>query len=774
MDGGREAPVKAEPTVVQVVPLLGVRSLGTRAFDYRVPPQMAAVAVGSIVRVPFGRRRVRGVVTAVGASGEVPAERIAPLADVAAERLDPASLALALHLAERYLAPLGACLQAVGPPRPSFAADTRARPVQWIERAPAADGGAPFPGMTATEAPSLPARQAALLAVLPPGGAPASELLSRAGVSRSVLRALLQKGLVTAESRVAGSPTPQSDGAGPAAAGGPPAAGPEGPPAVEGAAAAAGCDGPPVLSEEQAAALAQLAGALSSGGPERRVLWGVTGSGKTEVYLRLVQQALAAGRSALVLVPEIALTGQTLQRLRSRLGPPVAVLHSGLGAARRAAEYAQVASGEARVVLGARSAVFAPLAGLGLIVVDEAHDDSYKQAEEPRYDAREVAWWRAGREKALLVEVTATPRVESLVLAAPPLELRSPAKGGGLPAVEAVDLRYQGGPGVLAPCSREAIKEALARAEQVIVLLNRRGHSSFLRCDLCGHVLMCPHCEIALTYHRSQRALLCHHCGHREPPRPVCPACQGGPLSRGSPGTERLGEELLRLVPRSQLFRLDSDVVTSGTRVEAVLDAFARAHPGVLVGTQMVAKGHDFPDVGLVVVADADTGLYMPDFRAAERTFALLTQVAGRAGRAATPGRVLVQTWNPEVPCIRMALARQDRGFYAQELAARERLGYPPFRRLTRIVLSGRGEERVEPAAAYLARRLAPYLDDDELLGPARLPTIARKVRRHLVVAARDGARSRELLRHALSGLREPYARRGVDLIVDVDPQSFG
>jgi primosomal protein N' (replication factor Y) len=336
-----------------------------------------------------------------------------------------------------------------------------------------------------------------------------------------------------------------------------------------------------------------------------------------------------------------------------------------------------------------------------------------------------------------------------------------------------VDMRQQAGAGVLAASTREALAGTLRREEQAIVLLNRRGYSGFVHCDSCGHVMMCDDCELSLTYHSQTRSLVCHHCGRSYTQPPVCPECEQAPLMRGGPGTERLEDELAKLVPGERVFRLDSDVVTSGGRVRDILTKFSESHPAVLVGTQMVAKGHDFPDVTLVVVADADTALYVPDFRSAERTFQLLTQVSGRSGRAERPGRVVVQTWNPDVPCIRMALERDEEAFYARELGIRERLGYPPFTRLIRLVTVGEQAQRVQLAAQHLVERLSPHFAAQDVRGPARLPALRGKSRWHIVVASKDGERARAIVAQALAQLKEPYRRRGVGLLVDVDPFTF-
>jgi primosomal protein N' (replication factor Y) len=527
------------------------------------------------------------------------------------------------------------------------------------------------------------------------------------------------------------------------------------------------------LWPEQETALADLLAAYRAAGSGHKLLWGVTGSGKTEIYLRLIEQVLADEGGAILLVPEIALTPQMISRVRARFGGRVGVLHSGLAKGARAREYRRIAAGLAPVVVGARSAVFAPLPRVRLIIIDEAHDSSYKQEEEPRYHASTVARMRIATVGGLLLEGTATPSVESMRDPSACVRLTRRAAGSA-PGLEVVDMRRQGSGELLASRSREALAETLRRGEQAIVLLNRRGYAAHVHCDSCGHVMKCADCELSLTYHSRARRLVCHHCGRAyfQPPR--CPACGGPPLTRGAPGTERLDQELRTMVPHDFVFRMDSDVVSGGARAESILHAFSRSRPGVLVGTQMVAKGHDFPEVTLVLVADADTGLYIPDFRAAERTFQLLTQVAGRAGRADRPGRVVVQTWNPDVPCIRMALQRDEQGFYAEELRIRARLGYPPFCEIIRLITLAEDAERAGAGARYLAERLAPHLAANELRGPVRLPALRGRERWHLLVSSADGERIRGIVGEALSQLVGPYRRRGVMLLADADPLSFG
>jgi primosomal protein N' (replication factor Y) len=732
--------------VVQVVPLLRVRQLGDRRFDYLVPPEFEErVRLGSLVSVPFGPRVARAVVVDMTGSHDRRATDLRFIETVHEQTVPEELLDLARSLSERYLCSFESCLRLMAPPVIGATGAPAGARKTWVMRT-----SGPHSSLEQENAPSLTPKQQALLEAVPAEGIAASELLAELGVGRGVLRTLVAKGLVEL---VGTAPAEAAPGAR----------------AAEEATAVAVV--PPLWPEQERAVLDLLA-AYAETGFTRRLLWGVTGSGKTEVYLRLLARALDDGAGAILLVPEIALTPQMIGRVRARFGNRVGVMHSGLPRGERAREFRRIAGGDAPLVVGARSAVFAPVMNLRLIILDESHDTSYKQEEEPRYHARTVARMRLEPGGGLLIEGSATPSVESMQRSEGRLRLSRRAAGTP-PVCEVVDMRRQGAGLLLAPRSREALAETLRRGEQAIVLLNRRGYAGHVHCDLCGHVMMCADCELSLTYHSRVRRLLCHHCGRAYTQPTLCPACGGAPLTRASPGTERLDQELRALVPHEQVFRMDSDVLTSGERVRAILGAFAEARPGVLVGTQMVAKGHDFPEVTLVVVADADTGLYVPDFRATERTFQLLTQVAGRAGRAQRPGRVLVQTWNPDVHCIRMALEQDEHGFYQEELAGRERLGYPPFADLIRLMTVAKEPERAQSGARLLVERLAPHFSAQELRGPSRLAALRGRDRWHLLVAARDGERARAIVGQALAQLAGPYRRRGVTLLVDVDPQSF-
>ena len=509
----------------------------------------------------------------------------------------------------------------------------------------------------------------------------------------------------------------------------------------------------PALTADQEAALHAIAAAAPG---ERLLLHGVTGSGKTEVYLQAAARTLAQERGVLVLVPEIALTPQIVARFSERFGETVAVLHSRLTDGERHDEWTRLRRGEARVCVGPRSAVFAPMEDVGLVVVDEEHDASYKHEGDPRYDARRVAERRALLDGAVLVAGSATPRPESFH-ALRRVRLPRRVDGAGLPPVEVVDMRAARG--ALHPRTHEA----LADARKAIVLLNRRGWSNFLTCRTCGHVWSCPSCDVTLVLHRASGELACHHCGHREPVPGRCPSCASVSIVRHGTGTERLESELAAAGP--PVFRLDADVGDPAV----VLARFEGAERGVLVGTQMVAKGHDFPDVDLGVVLDADATLRFPDFRAEERTFAMVAQLAGRAGRGRAGGRVLVQTLAPDAPSIALAARHDADAFLAAELGRREALRYPPFSTLIRVVCSS-----PSPGAAHAAAAaVRAGLDDARTpaLGPAPLFRLRGRERSQVVVKAADRAAAVTAVGGVVDRLAADRGHREVAFSVDVDPQ---
>jgi len=520
---------------------------------------------------------------------------------------------------------------------------------------------------------------------------------------------------------------------------------------------------PAALSSSQAAALARIVEHLDVGESANYLLYGATGSGKTEVYLQACAAALERGRGAIVLVPEIALTPQALGRFRARFGERIAVLHSALTEAERRDERARIARGEAPIVVGARSAVFAPVARLGLICVDEEHDASYKQESDPRYDARTVAAKRAALEGAVAVFGSATPRPETWG-SLERLELGG-RLAGPLPSVRIVDLRRESGYPLSAPLLAElgAIAEGGGKA---ILLLNRRGVAPALHCRACGTTLRCENCDVALVLH-ADRSLRCHHCGHTEQEPETCPVCGSTEIARLGAGTQRLERELEEKLPELERIRLDADTVEKPGALAAALTRFASADRVVLVGTQMVSKGHHFPGVALAAVVDADTGLGMPDFRAEERTFQLLTQLAGRSGRDA-PGRVLVQTFQPDSRAIELAARHDVPRFLAGELERRRELGYPPFRHLVRIVVAGPEPDAPLQALTELKSRLP-----GDLLGPAPLLRLRGKFRAQLVAKTDQPRRVATQAGRLLSAAAPAMRRAGLSVVVDVDPQGF-
>jgi primosomal protein N' (replication factor Y) len=557
---------------------------------------------------------------------------------------------------------------------------------------------------------------------------------------------------------------------------------------------------PPLLTDDQRRVLRDIERELAAGaGPtadakrsRSLLLHGITGSGKTEIYLRAAACALERGRGAIVLVPEIALTPQIVGRFVARFGETVAVLHSRLTPAQRREEWRRLRVGEARVCVGPRSAVFAPIEDLGLIVVDEEHDASYKHEGDPRYDARDVAAERVALQGALLLAGSATPRPESRH-ALPVLRLARRVDGRPLPPVEVLDMREQ--PHGLHPHTAQALAEVRREGAKAIVLLNRRGWSNFLSCRSCGKVWSCPHCDVALVLHRSEARVRCHHCGHREHAPARC-GCGSTAVARHGAGTERVQCDLQAALgdgERFPIFRLDADTLAGGQGqtagragsagtsapdggVGAVLRRFEAAPAGVLIGTQMVAKGHDFPDVRLGVVLDADTTLRFPDFRAEERTFALIAQLAGRAGRG-SEGRVLVQTIDPYTRAIVHAAEHDSEGFLMGELQRREALRYPPFSHLVRVVCAAPEAARAQAAASALRKHLDGSISTSHgaskatILGPAALFRLRGKERRVLLIKAEHRRATVLSVGAAVQRAASAKEHAGVSFSVDVDPQ---
>jgi primosomal protein N' (replication factor Y) (superfamily II helicase) len=738
----------------------------SHALTYAVPPELAAgVRPGARVVCELGRRRVVGVVLRVGVREPPPGiKRLRPLAAlVDPEPVLPAELLAFLEeLGAYYFAPIGEVLRLALPALEH--GQVRALEAQGQLETGAQVGGRRVAYARPTDAieaaGSLRGQAAAVLALLRASGEqPVARLADRFPNARPAVKKLIALGLATVEQR-----EPPRD---PFFADAPPR------------------DRPPALNAAQAEAAARITGAMegAEGVPRAFLLFGVTGSGKTEVYLRAIAACLDRGKGALVMVPEIALTPQLVSRFRARFGDDLAVLHSGLVDADRHAMWTRLRRGEVRVAIGARSAVFAPVPELGLVIVDEEHDSSFKQEEGVRYHARDMALLRAHRLRAVAVLGSATPSLESVELSrrGKLVELVLPDRAfaeAALPVVTLVDLRRNGagptGDRLLSIPLHRALEETLAAREQAILFLNRRGFAPSVVCGACGMVETCLACSVALTYHRGRSAgLRCHYCDFHGPLPAVCSACGAGALELEGLGTERLEDTVGLAFPAARVARLDRDVA-DGARAEAILDRMRAGEIDILVGTQMVTKGHDLPGVTLVGVLNADAALSLPDFRASERGFQLLVQVAGRAGRRERPGRVLIQTRAPEHPAVQLAAQHDVRGFWDRELRDRREVGYPPYTRLALLRLDALDEHTARDAAnrlAALARTSKDALGRRvEVLGPSAAPIARLRGRYRFRVLLR--AAERGPLRAVLAGLREGIDRmdRRVRVVVDVDP----
>ena len=726
-------------SIARVEPLTTARAL-RGPFDYLIPERLGEVGVGTVLEVPFGGRKVTAVVVELAEASQLPLERLAEPVRVIGATTEEL-VGVGRWIAREYCSTPARGLGLAMPPGTGTGGRrTRAR-VETLNRLTDA-------GRSALEDGSrLGARQRQVLRSLLEGDMTGAGLLAAAGADSTTLRRLAERGLIERE-QVRVRRRPASDTVGSAT--------------VEA----------PALSAEQAAAVETFEAALSAGEGREYLLAGVTGSGKTEVYLAAVERVLASGRTAIVMVPEIGLTPQAVARFEARLGEKVAVLHSALSAGQRYDEWQRLKSGEATVCVGPRSAVFAPLDDIGLIVVDEEHDPSYKQESDPRYDAREVARHRAANADALLVFGTATPRPETWS-SFERIDLESRVDGLGMPPVEIVDMR-EADPraGVIHQRTLDALSAVRRAGGKAIVMINRRGFAPWLICRTCGHHWGCPNCDVSLIVHRESDQLICHHCSHAEPLPRRCEECGGSTLAQSGAGTQRIERLLAEAMEPMPVFRLDADTSAGPGGHGRVLAAFDAAPSAILVGTQMVAKGHDFPEVTLSVILDADATLRFPDFRAEERTFSLVTQLAGRSGRGRAGGRVIVQTLAPDAASIRAAAQHDSPGFLEGELERRRRLDYPPYSNLIRITLACEDETVLDPAAAAVGERLDSVLPgDSSLLGPAPMFRARGRFRRRLLIKSARRGQAIEAVHAELEAMLAERLLRGIVLSVDVDPQ---
>ncbi len=724
--------------IARVIPLTQTRAI-TGLFDYALPSELADSDVGSLLRVPFAGRRILAVIAELADSSEVPPEKLAAALERLPVRLPPDLVTLAVWMASEYCSTPARALQILLP-----AGATKGLAEKQILFATITASGR----SALSDGTRLTAGQRQALDALAGQAAPASKL------GTQLLRRLESRDLVMIDS------APQSRR-----------------PSTH--TVSSNLASAPPLTVEQERALVPILSALAGPerGPQEFLVHGVTGSGKTEVYLRAAEMALRSGRGVIILVPEIVLTPQALARFQARFGDIVAVMHSGMSVGKRHDEWSRLARGQARVCVGPRSAVFAPLQEIGLIVVDEEHESSYKHESDPRYDARTVARQRARDHGAVLLSGSATPRPEA-VLGSNRLRLAERVDGRPLPRVEILDMRGLHNP--LHPDTRLALADCKREGGKAIVLLNRRGWSNFLSCGSCGRVWMCPNCDVALVLHRTGRVVACHHCGHRERIPSKCPDCGSVSVARHGAGTERVEYELANALADSSfpILRLDADAAGLDARAQ-ILERFHSASSGVLVGTQMVAKGHDFADVGLGVVVDADQTLRFPDFRAEERTFALVTQLAGRTGRGGggrrgATGRVLVQTMEPAARPIVLAANHDSETFLRGELRRRKALAYPPFTTLIRVVCAAVEAGTAHAAASAVRERIMTAdlpANGAAVLGPASLFTLRGKARSQLVVKAVDREAAIAVVGIAVAAVSSQGIHREAALSVDVDPQ---
>ena len=736
-------PYVGDPMRIAKVELITTTRALRGPFDYRIDGLERRIEIGSLLIVPFARRRLLGVVVGLADESELGDDRLAEPDRVLDVSTTAELIELGGWIAERYSSTRSRGIALGLPPGAGTGRIPRAPKPRSEQRARLTAAGRAALG---PEGGRLGDRQRAVLEDLAGMEERSNaELRERTGAPASVVKRLAERGLV--ESRRVGVRRR-----------------PALPPVGESA-------GPVRLSAAQRESAARVAAALRGEGDRELLLYGVTGSGKTEVYLEAIQLALASSRTAILLVPEIGLTPQTVGRVVARLGDEVAVLHSGLSEGQRFDEWRRLRSGEARVCVGPRSAVFAPLEGLGIVIVDEEHDASYKQEGDPRYDARAVARRRAETAGAVYLAGSATPRPESWSELTR-LELPERIDARPMPEVGILDMREvspRSGP--LHPEVRAALAD-LEPGEKAIVMLNRRGFSPHLSCAACGHSVGCPHCDVSLVLHRAGGRMSCHHCGHSEPVPTACPECSAVTLARFGAGTERIEGLVAELVAPAPVFRLDTDTAARRGAHGQLLARFGAAESGVLVGTQMVAKGHDFADVVLSVLLDADSTLRYPDFRAEERTFALVSQLAGRSGRGERGGRVLIQTLAPDSEPIVAAAAHDAPGFLRGELERRRRFEYPPFSSLVAVELAGPDEQPLAAAAEQVAAEIAPAVPaGSELLGPAPRFRRRRKFRRRLLIKTTDPRSVVAAVSGAIESQSAAGLLRGLAVAVDVDPQ---
>ena len=724
------------PSVAKILTELAL----DREFDYLIPGELVErVRIGSVVWVPFGRRRARGFVVGLADRSDFPSLKAIESVTSDLPLFDEAMLRLARWIADYYAAPFESAIAAI---LPAAVRRDGAKFKEQLVAAVRADA-APSPEDEAALAKKSPKQAAAWALLKECRERTAAALAEEIGVSLQGLRGLVQKGWISlGKGVIRRNPHAQMNIL-PTFA--------------------------PTLMDEQVAALEAIRKEMAAPKPGVVLLHGVTGSGKTEVYLAAIQTALAAGQGAIALVPEIALTPQTIERFRGRFGDTVAVLHSHLSDGERHDEWQRIAAGHARVVVGARSALFAPVRPLGLLVVDEEHEPAYKQDETPRYGARDVAVMRGHLAGCAVVLGSATPSLESYHNARAGkyrlVKMTKRVDRRVMPAVRVVDMRVEaekaGGAHLLSQELIEAVRLRLAQGEQTMLFLNRRGYATTVMCPACGFVEICPHCSVKMTYHKTSETMMCHVCGSVRPVPARCsnPECRAPNVKMAGVGTQRVEAAVKKIFSHARVARMDSDTTGAKDAHAKILGQFRRGDIDILIGTQMIAKGLDFPNVTLVGVIFADLSLQMPDFRAAERTFQLLTQVAGRAGRGDVPGEVFIQTYAPFHPAVQSARTADFETFFDQEIEFRREMRYPPFTRLTTVLFKGKDEAAVDACSKDFAAKLKAKLPPSvRLSGPAPAPLAKAKnyYRAQLLLFAATSKDAGPILRAFLKTYKAP------------------
>ncbi|MET3575241.1 primosomal protein N' [Bhargavaea ullalensis] len=786
-----------------------------RPFDYIVPERMEAVIErGARVKVPFGNRKVLGFVTAFKDTSDVPVNKLRPVDELL--DLEPVLSTEMLELAD-WMRETTLCFEidALQVMLPSALRAKYEKVIHIIRAEQLGEEVARFVGSRKTVAvkefpePMLPAlkrlakegavsietairqrtavkkervlviagpeqldhvhalvkkgarRQAELLEWLQSHAGetiPSRDVMEMTGTTRATVRALIEKG-AAAEEQVEVYRKPEV-GLLPEAAG-----------------------DPVVLTGEQADAVGRISASADEGREETFLLHGITGSGKTEVYMQVIRRVLEQGKEAIVLVPEISLTPQITSRFKKRFGPLVAVMHSGLSAGEKYDEWRKIQRGEVKVVVGARSAVFAPFRNIGVIILDEEHESSYKQEDSPRYHARDVAIRRAKMHGCPVILGSATPSLESFARAHKGvytlLSLTERAKQQPLPEVRIVDMREElknGNRSMFSVELAEAIRDRLEKGEQTVLFLNRRGYSSFVLCRDCGTAVQCPNCDISLTYHRATERLQCHYCGHEEQVPLTCPECGSEHIRFFGTGTQKVQEELHRLLPEARVLRMDVDTTRQKGSHEKLLRQFGEGEADILLGTQMIAKGLDFPNITLVGVLSADTMLRLSDFRAAEKTFQLLTQVSGRAGRHEKEGEVYIQTYAPEHYAVELAKDQAFEPFYGIEMANRKRFSYPPFYYITLIRFSHEDlmtvSDRAQKAVAWLTDKLGP---DSLIIGPtaSEVARVNNRYRYQCLIKYKKEPKLAGVLTDLVQIYRNTWMKEGLLMSIDMNPSSI-